>query len=63
MEQTTIPLTEAGYRLALSYNQILRKVMVREIRGQRVDGRWRVDADEVERLQKDEVGSDSVGAA
>ena len=62
--EQTIPLTEAGHRLGLSYNQILRRVMVGEVRGKRVDGRWRVDVDEVERLQKpDEVGSDAVGAA
>ena len=29
----TIPLTEAGYRLGLSYSQILRRVMVGELRG------------------------------
>ena len=52
MSQTTIPLTEAGYRLGLSYSQILRRVMVGELRGNRENGRWSVDVDVVERLRK-----------
>ena len=48
----TIPLTEAGYRLGLSYSQILRRVMVGELRGNRVDGKWSVDVEAVERLRK-----------
>ncbi len=48
MEQTTITLTQAGHRLGLSYNQILRRVMVGELRGECVDGKWSVDVDAVE---------------
>ena len=48
----TIPLTEAGYRLGLSYSQILRRVMVGELRGNRENGRCSVDVDVVESLQK-----------
>ncbi len=62
--ERTIPLTEAGHRLRLSYNQILRRVMVGELRGEQIDGRWQVDADQVERLQKPgDVSSDAVSAA
>ena len=50
--ERTIPLTDAGYRLRLSYNQVLRQVMVGELRGERVDGKWKVDADQVEKLAR-----------
>jgi hypothetical protein len=51
MESTEVTLTEAAITLAASYNQTLRWVMVGELKGARRNGRWFVDAVDLERLR------------
>lgn len=47
----TVPLSRAGTRLRRSYNQVLRLVMVGALRGGQDDeGRWWVDATDLERF-------------
>jgi hypothetical protein len=50
VEDASIDLTLASLRLKLSYQQCLRLVLKGELAGERVDGRWRVEATAVERL-------------
>ena len=45
-------LTIASQRLGLSYNQIHRLVLTGRLPGEKVGGRWRVDADAVDRFAK-----------
>lgn len=45
-----ISIGEAAVRARLSYNVILRLVMIGELHGTRRGLRWSVDADDVERL-------------
>ncbi len=35
-----IPLTQACLRQGLSYNQMLRRVLIGEVQGRQVNGRW-----------------------
>jgi hypothetical protein len=51
MQSTEVTLTEAAITLAASYNQTLRWVMVGELKGERRNGRWFVDAADLERLR------------
>lgn len=47
----TITVSQAALRLSMTYGQVLRRIMLREIRGWQEDNRaWRVDAQDVERL-------------
>ena len=40
-----ITVSQAALRLSMSYGQVLRRIMLREIRGWQLDNRaWRVDA-------------------
>lgn len=50
MNSVELPLVVAAARLRLSYNQAMRLVLIGEIKGIRRDGRWWVDAADVERL-------------
>ena len=51
MEQV-MKLTDAAASLGLSYGQTLRLVLVRKLRGERRDGHWVVDAQDVVRLRQ-----------
>jgi hypothetical protein len=44
-------LIEAAATIGYSYNRILRLVLVRQLKGERKNGRWFVDATDVERLR------------
>jgi hypothetical protein len=46
-----VTLMDAAARLAASYNQTLRLVLVGKLAGERRNGRWYVDADDLERLR------------
>ena len=45
-----LTLTNAAALLRMSYNVILRKVLVGDLRGERRDGHWFVDANDLDRL-------------
>lgn len=47
-----IPLTDAAIVLSASYNQTLRLVLLGELRGQRVHGRWMVDDGDIGRVRE-----------
>jgi hypothetical protein len=48
----TIDLTTACHLLAISYHRGHRLVLLGELPGDRVDGRWQVSLQAVERLRK-----------
>lgn len=55
--ENTITIAQAGLRLGLSYQQVLRLVMVGEIRGwQNAQGRWEVDAQTVAEAARPRTG-------
>jgi ABC-type spermidine/putrescine transport system permease subunit II len=51
MDGKEVRLVEAAVKLGASYNQILRLVMLGQLKGGRRDGRWFVNAADVERLR------------
>lgn len=65
MEIATVSVQQAGLRLHLSQNQIIRKIMVGELPGWQdaTGGRWRVSAEAVERLAEQQRSSAPVPAA
>jgi len=47
-----ISLTEAAARLRRSYSQVLRLILIGELQGWRISGRWRVQSDDVDRYAR-----------
>lgn len=47
----TLSVTEAGQAGRWSYPQVVRLLMTGKLSGTKYDGRWRIDADSVERLK------------
>jgi hypothetical protein len=45
-----VTLTQAAAQLGRSYNQVLRLVLLGELRGRQRDGRWTVSRESVESL-------------
>jgi hypothetical protein len=57
-EQSLITIAQAGLRLGLSYQQVLRLVMVGQLSGrQTAGGRWVIDAKSVIQLARQRVAS------
>lgn len=50
MKSEEVHLVEAAVKLGASYNQTLRWVLVGRLKGERRDGRWYVDAADLNRL-------------
>ena len=50
-----ITLVEAAARLGISYNRMLRLVLIGDVAGERRDGRWFADASDVERRENARV--------
>ena len=46
----TIGLAEAGVRLRLPYQNVHRLLLIGELRGEKVESRWRVRVEDVDRL-------------
>lgn len=46
----TVPLTEAARRLKISWHRAWRHMLIGDLRGEKVDGRWVVRRADVERL-------------
>lgn len=57
MSESMIPLSQAALALSASYNQTLRWVLVGDLKGERRDGRWLVDAADVERLKAERTAA------
>jgi hypothetical protein len=53
MGDEEVRLVEAAVKLGASYNQTLRLVLVGRLKGQRRDGRWFVDARDLERFRRE----------
>jgi hypothetical protein len=52
MSDEEVRLVEAAVKLGASYNQTLRWVLVGRLKGRRREGRWFVDAHDLERLDR-----------
>ena len=53
MNTEEVRLVEAAVKLGASYNQTLRWVMVGHLKGERREGRWFVNAADLERLRRE----------
>lgn len=53
MSNEEVSLVDAAVKLRASYNQTLRWVMVGRLTGERRDGRWFVNAADLERLRRE----------
>lgn len=54
MARRTISIAMAAMRLRLSYNQVQRRVLIGELKGEQgEDGRWSVDERDVERYARE----------
>lgn len=51
MKQEQVRLVEAAVKLELSYNQTLRWILLGRLKGEQRDGRWFVDAVDLERVR------------
>ena len=49
-ESSTYTIAQAGMRLGLSYNQVLRLVLVGRLQGAQRDGRWQLEKESVHAL-------------
>lgn len=49
----TMGLAEAGQKLRLPYQQVHRLLLIGEIRGEKIGSRWRVSAEDVNRLSRE----------
>ncbi len=50
-----VTLTEAAFRLGRSYPSTLNLVLTKRLKGERREGRWFVDADSLDGLERREV--------
>jgi hypothetical protein len=57
MTDATISLSQAALALSASYNQTLRWVLVGELKGERREGRWLVDAADLQRLKAERAAA------
>ena len=53
-----IPLTDGAALARISYGVLLRKVLVGQVCGKRVDGHWQVARQDVKRLSEARVGAE-----
>ena len=56
-KQKIVPLVTAAARAKLRYNRMLNHVLCGEVLGHQADGRWVVEADDLERFIEERQGT------